>query len=62
MPESMFQQLADSAPVMIWRAGADRLWFNKLCLNFTGRKMEQETGFGWMAGIDADHFKPASRP
>jgi hypothetical protein len=35
MPESMFQQLADNPPVMIWRAGADRPWFNKLGLDFT---------------------------
>jgi PAS domain S-box-containing protein len=56
MPESMFQQLADSAPVMIWRAGADRLWFNKHWLDFTGRTMDDERGFGWTAGVHPDDF------
>jgi PAS domain S-box-containing protein len=52
----MFQQLADSAQVMIWRAGADRLWFNKHWLDFTGRTMEDERGFGWTAGVHPDDF------
>ena len=53
MPEVMFQELADHAPVMVWRAGADKLcnWFNHLWLDFTGRTMEQEQGYGWAEGV-----------
>ncbi|MCB5173589.1 MULTISPECIES: single stranded DNA-binding domain-containing protein [Microvirga] len=37
--EREFRELADFAPVMIWRSGLDKLcdWFNKPWLDFTGR-------------------------
>ena len=43
-----FKELADNAPVMIWRAGPDKLcdFFNKPWLDFTGRTLEQEIGNG----------------
>jgi PAS domain S-box-containing protein len=51
-----FQELADNAPVMIWRAGPDKLcdFFNKSWLDFTGRTLEQEIGNGWTEGVHAD--------
>ena len=56
MPEVMFQELADHAPMMVWRAGTDALcnWFNHVWLDFTGRKMEQEQGYGWAEGVHPD--------
>ena len=56
MPEVMFQELADHAPMMVWRAGTDKLcnWFNHLWLDFTGRTIEQEKGYGWAEGVHPD--------
>lgn len=56
--EREFQELADFAPVLIWRAGLDKLcdWFNKPWLEFVGRPMEQEVGFGWAEGVHPDDF------
>ena len=51
--ETYFRTLADSAPVMIWVSGPDKLctFCNKYCLEFTGRSLDQEVGDGWAAGI-----------
>jgi hypothetical protein len=51
--EERFRNMADTAPVMIWVTGPDKLFtfFNKTWLDFTGRAMEQELGNGWASGV-----------
>ncbi|MBD2180207.1 PAS domain S-box protein [Planktothrix sp. FACHB-1355] len=51
--ENRFRLMADTAPVMIWTSGADKLcnYFNQVWLEFTGRHLEQEQGYGWWEGV-----------
>jgi PAS domain S-box-containing protein len=54
--EERFRNMADTAPVLIWTSGPDRLctFFNKVWLEFTGRTLEQELGNGWAEGVHPD--------
>ena len=51
--EERFQALANTAPVMIWLSGANKLcsYVNQKWLQFRGRSLEQELGSGWAEGI-----------
>ena len=51
--EERFRLVANTAPVMIWTVGTDRLcnYVNQPWLEFTGRPLEAELGNGWEAGI-----------
>jgi PAS domain S-box-containing protein len=57
--EERFRIVADSAPVLIWMSGLDKLctFFNKPWLEFTGRTIEQEMGNGWAEGVHPDDFQ-----
>jgi PAS domain S-box-containing protein len=57
--EQRFRLMADSAPVLIWMSGANKLcnWFNKPWIDFVGRPMEQELGNGWTENIHTDDFE-----
>jgi two-component system, cell cycle sensor histidine kinase and response regulator CckA len=54
--EERFRNLADSAPVMIWVAGPDRVlnFFNKTWLDFVGRTLKQELSNGWIENLHPD--------
>ncbi|MCA1991135.1 MAG: PAS domain S-box protein [Coleofasciculus sp. S288] len=57
--EERFRHMADTAPVLIWMSGTDKLcnYFNKSWLDFTGRTLEQELGNGWTQGVHPDDFQ-----
>lgn len=59
--QERFLTIADSAPVLIWMSGPDKLrtYFNRSWLDFTGRSLEEELGQGWIQGVhpeDATKF------
>jgi len=57
--ERRFRLVADTAPVMIWMSGQNKLcnFFNQPWLEFTGRNMEAELGNGWADGVHPDDLK-----
>jgi PAS domain S-box-containing protein len=57
--ESRFRVMADTAPVLLWTSGVDRLcdYFNEPWLTFTGRSMTQEVGNGWAEGVHPEDVK-----
>ena len=54
--EKLVSSIFDTAPVLIWMSGMDEgaNYFNKQWLDFRGRKLEEELGFGWLEGIHPD--------
>lgn len=57
--EERFRLVADNAPVLIWMAGTDKrcIFFNKGWLDFTGRSIEQESGYGWASGVHPEDLE-----
>ena len=54
--ERRFRLMANTAPVMIWTSGPDKLcdYFNQPWLDFTGRPLSAEIGNGWTEGVHPD--------
>jgi PAS domain S-box-containing protein len=57
--EDRFRLVANSAPVLIWMSGTDKLctFFNHRWLKFTGRSLEQELGHGWTSSVHPDDLE-----
>jgi two-component system cell cycle sensor histidine kinase/response regulator CckA len=54
--EERFRNMADTAPVMIWVSGPDKLctFFNQGWLTFTGSAMDEAVGDGWSTKLHPD--------
>lgn len=54
--ENRFRTMADSAPLLIWMCGPDKLcnYVNQGWLDFTGRSIDIELGSGWTVGIHSE--------
>ncbi len=61
--QQRFQIMADTAPVMIWMTGTDKLFsfFNKQWLEFTGRSLHQALGDGWSESVHPNDFEHTLR-
>jgi len=57
--EVQYRNLANSGVALIWTAGTDKLcnYFNEPWLKFTGRRLEQELGNGWVEGVHPDDLE-----
>jgi len=57
--EERFRLVANTAPVMIWMSGTDKLcnYFNQPWLEFTGRPLEAELGNGWTEMVQPEDFR-----
>jgi PAS domain S-box-containing protein len=58
-PTLQYRTLAESGRALIWTSGTDKKcnYFNNPWLNFTGRTLEQELGYGWSEGVHPDDLK-----
>ena len=56
--EQRFRNMADTAPVLIWMSGTDKLfsYFNRPWIQFTGRTLEQELGKGWTDSVHPEDY------
>ncbi|MDD2370469.1 MAG: sensor domain-containing diguanylate cyclase [Firmicutes bacterium] len=58
MDLEQYRQILEFSPNLIWRSNLSTEcdYFNKTWLDFTGRSLEDELGFGWAQGVHPDDF------
>ncbi len=54
--EARFKKMAGTAPVMIWmtQVGEDFIYFNGKWIDFTGRTLEENYGYGWLESVHSE--------
>ena len=57
--EYHFRSIVDSGVALIWTSAPDKKcdYFNQPWLQFTGRKLESELGYGWAEGVHPDDLE-----
>jgi len=57
--EERFRLVANTAPVMIWMTASDKVctYVNQPWLDFTGRTLEAELGYGWTEVVHKEDFE-----
>ena len=57
--ELRFENMANTAPVMIWMADVDGLFsfVNKVWLDYTGEKIGTQLGMNWLKSVHPDDFE-----
>ena len=57
--ETEFRELADNAPVLMYRVGLDKVvdYFNKTWLEFVGCSLQHEVGYGWAERVHPDDLE-----
>jgi PAS domain S-box-containing protein len=57
--EARFRLMAETAPMMVWMSGPDKLctYVNQQWVDFTGRPLEQQLGDGWSEGVHPDDLQ-----
>jgi PAS domain S-box-containing protein len=57
--EGRFREIANAAPTLIWISDTSKACtgFNRPGLEFTGRTLDQEHGYGWAEGVHPDDFE-----
>ena len=57
--ETRFQKMVDSFPFPVWISDetGSCYFFNQAWLNFTGRSLEQELGYGWLEGLHPQDYQ-----
>jgi PAS domain S-box-containing protein len=58
--KELYLKIFEDFPALIWRANTEKAcdYFNRTWLEFTGRTMEQEYGYGWAEYVHPDDLKP----